>query len=260
MGKCRVDYACGHVGRAELYGKAADRDRKLGWLKKQDCPECYRAAKHKEDDEQPVTIKIIAPVANVAGNPKFVLVATGGTYLQKDALKILGFKFGDMENETLSDFLSIKRPQKEWYKKVAITPDMLTNPFVLMRALNIDTSIDRSSGRRVTKMGDFGVAFDISALDMETIKHEMAQKQAEGAREAERLEKVGISPLKTWMDKNTPADGKWNGRLYGNEHKGYRVYVSEEEFPVPESVITEYNDWKRNRDKINAEFSENNKK
>lgn len=44
--KYSVTYACGHDGEVVLYGKTADRERKLGWYETCDCPECYKAKKN----------------------------------------------------------------------------------------------------------------------------------------------------------------------------------------------------------------------
>lgn len=44
--KYSVTYACGHAGEVVLYGKTADRERKLGWYETCDCPECYKAKKN----------------------------------------------------------------------------------------------------------------------------------------------------------------------------------------------------------------------
>lgn len=49
--KYSVTYACGHTGTVELFGRYADRERKLEWMKTEMCPEC-KAAAHKEIADQ----------------------------------------------------------------------------------------------------------------------------------------------------------------------------------------------------------------
>lgn len=45
--KYEVTYKCGHVGEVELFGKNADRERKLAYLATLECPECEH--KHAEE-------------------------------------------------------------------------------------------------------------------------------------------------------------------------------------------------------------------
>lgn len=39
-----VEYACGHYGDVELFGKGKDRESRLEWLATQDCPDCRECA------------------------------------------------------------------------------------------------------------------------------------------------------------------------------------------------------------------------
>ena len=45
--KYEVTYKCGHVGEVDLFGKNADRERKLAYLATLECPECEH--KHAEE-------------------------------------------------------------------------------------------------------------------------------------------------------------------------------------------------------------------
>ena len=40
MAKYTITYACGHTATMQLFGKYADRDRKIAYYKTIDCPEC----------------------------------------------------------------------------------------------------------------------------------------------------------------------------------------------------------------------------
>lgn len=44
MAKYTITYKCGHTEEMQLFGKMADRDRKIAWYAEQDCPECKAAA------------------------------------------------------------------------------------------------------------------------------------------------------------------------------------------------------------------------
>lgn len=44
--KYTVTYSCGHTHEVQLYGKTADRERKIKWMEEQAvCPDCYKAQK-----------------------------------------------------------------------------------------------------------------------------------------------------------------------------------------------------------------------
>lgn len=63
MAKYNVTYKCNHEGIVELFGKSADRERKLEWLETTLCPECYareqaqKANKGKQIDEIEMTYR-----------------------------------------------------------------------------------------------------------------------------------------------------------------------------------------------------------
>lgn len=47
--KYSVHYSCGHTCTAVLYGKTADRERRIEWWEKYGvCPNCYREQKEME--------------------------------------------------------------------------------------------------------------------------------------------------------------------------------------------------------------------
>lgn len=47
--KYYVTFSCGHEGEVNLYGKAAERDRRIAWYEKEGiCPDCYRKMKEEE--------------------------------------------------------------------------------------------------------------------------------------------------------------------------------------------------------------------
>lgn len=52
MAKYEVTFSCGHTGTVELFGKTADRERKLRWYETSAvCPECYKAQQKAESEE-----------------------------------------------------------------------------------------------------------------------------------------------------------------------------------------------------------------
>lgn len=52
MAKYTVTFSCGHEATIELFGKDADRKRKIAYLEESGiCPECYAAAREAEKAE-----------------------------------------------------------------------------------------------------------------------------------------------------------------------------------------------------------------
>ena len=47
MAKYTITHICGHSETVELFGKLADRDRKIAWLESKPCWDCDRAAETK---------------------------------------------------------------------------------------------------------------------------------------------------------------------------------------------------------------------
>lgn len=43
MAKYTINYACGHSQDVQLYGPGKERERKIEWLERGDCPECWKA-------------------------------------------------------------------------------------------------------------------------------------------------------------------------------------------------------------------------
>jgi hypothetical protein len=75
-----------------------------------------------------------------------------------------------------------------------------------------------------------------------------AKKQADAEREA----KIGISPLRAWIDKNHP-NAKWNSRVYGSAKYGYSVYLDSRSASIPTQIWAEYEKWLKRKNEINAE-------
>ena len=47
--KYEVTYSCGHVGTVQIYGTAAEREKKIAWYENYAvCPDCYKKARQEE--------------------------------------------------------------------------------------------------------------------------------------------------------------------------------------------------------------------
>ena len=47
-----VDYSCGHTQEIELFGKTSARYEKIEWMERGLCPDCYRAKKQEEREQE----------------------------------------------------------------------------------------------------------------------------------------------------------------------------------------------------------------
>ena len=62
--QCIVNHKCGHSEAVQLYGKAADRQRKLAWLASQNCKAC--------EAEQRAKVAKAAGLPTLVGSPRQV--------------------------------------------------------------------------------------------------------------------------------------------------------------------------------------------
>lgn len=84
MSKYTVRHSCGHDREYQLFGKAAERERKLDWLATLPCPRCRNEAegpiayvtRHLHDGADQATIDIV------------------NSFAVKDVLKSRGYRFG----------------------------------------------------------------------------------------------------------------------------------------------------------------------
>ena len=73
--KYEIEYACGHTGTVQLFGKTADRERKVKWLETQICPACEHAEIEKRRAEEATVAKEKAEefgLPELEGTPKQV--------------------------------------------------------------------------------------------------------------------------------------------------------------------------------------------
>lgn len=73
MAKYEVTHTCGHTHTYQLYGKTADRERKMAWLAEQECPECAKRAReeqHKAEAEAAAKEAEDMELPALTGSPK----------------------------------------------------------------------------------------------------------------------------------------------------------------------------------------------
>lgn len=53
MAKYEINHTCGHTETVQLFGKCSERERKIEWMERQECPECRR--KHEAEKAAKIT-------------------------------------------------------------------------------------------------------------------------------------------------------------------------------------------------------------
>lgn len=48
MAKYEINHTCGHTSTVQLFGKCSERERKIEWMERQECPECRRKREAEE--------------------------------------------------------------------------------------------------------------------------------------------------------------------------------------------------------------------
>jgi len=113
MAKYTVSHSCGHQQTHELFGKVSERERKLEWMKDTDCTDCWKAKQRAERNARPVTAEVIY---NAFSNGVYLAVTDGDTYSIKDALKAVGCRW--MEYQDNNDVFGTNAPRKAWMIKI----------------------------------------------------------------------------------------------------------------------------------------------
>ncbi len=203
--KYTVRCSCGHNDVVELYGKGADRERKIAWYETSGvCVECYKAAKRAEE-----AVKPIVATVKVSGNlGKVVIVLSGNVYPQKDDFKARGY-FWSADTDDMSDELGGK-VVKAWRKTFEVNEKG-------QEALEKEIEILKAQGVEVKEM--------INPVDAKLAQDKNAEESAE-AEEISKIEK----PAEPEM----VAGRRWNGNIYGSDKYGYRVYLDNKEIKITE--------------------------
>jgi hypothetical protein len=248
MAHYQINHQCGHVARVQLFGKQVERERKIKWLEQNDCADCAKEAAlaKAKADETPVHIEVYAPTKNVVGiSVDILLIAKGGTYRERENLSELGFGYGDIPfDRGIRDFLSPASPRRAWYKVASLKLEDFTNPEALALAL----------GAKRQKIGEYPIEWKLNDIDIQLLINglKVAKEKADAA--AARKAMIGKSAITAWMEQKNLDKDKWNGKLYGNDRYGYRLYVDGAEHKIPADVMAAQVEWRAHRDKIDAQL------
>jgi hypothetical protein len=115
MAKYTVTHSCGHTREVNLIGKNSERERKLEWYSRNECPRCWT-------QKQPVTLEAgLTRFNHPYSVPVVEFVLTGNTWPHKDKIKSLRYFWGESYSGfgDISDLLGAKS-RMVWRKTIPI--------------------------------------------------------------------------------------------------------------------------------------------
>ena len=243
MAQYTYPYRCGHGhGTVRLYGKESERQHKLAWYAKTFvCPDCYKKQKAEEDA---VAQKTASLHLAVYGGVYQSIQVHGQLAANKEALKQLGYRWDDDLDGGLLAFLrppkralqkwtlvesidDIRRTAKQWAEELAELGYKITAVPGLM---------DQQGARAY---------FDYAAKKAaeEQQKKEVAEKAE--AEKQERIKRLDPKPNPPeWCRQLRESKKYWNGKFYGDEKHGWRVYLDGNETKVSADDKECYERWR----------------
>lgn len=235
MAKYDIIYSCGHEGVVELLGKEKDRQRKIEWYESTGlCPECYKKEMREKEAKMPLILKIDLEPFNTK-NP-IVLHFAGNAMPAKDKIKELGYRWGDF---TVGAFGILQNPEKAWHKYI---------PFD-----EIDDEIEKVKA----VFSEVEVKINFKAADVAALKFKIDEENKNKAEYKQSVLKIE-KPVKP----DCYPDGKWNGRVYGSEKYGFKIYVDGEETKISsedkvklEKYSSEYTSYKTQIKELKQKFN-----
>lgn len=241
--KYEVKMSCGHTETVNLFGKDADRKRRIEYLENYGlCTECYKKQKAEEDREKGFLFKACynSMINGRTGEIEMTVWFEGDTKPHKDEIKGLGgFRWGQ------KDFP--KDPWKDdffcWSK--IIKEDQLENEVEKARSIGAEVVLPKER----TKEFASSQAAHETALSSHKYWLEKQQKKKD---------------LKVQMVPPVPdviAGKRWNGTVYGKE--GNRsIYIDNKQIKVDDALAAEleeynqkYDEYLKKTDEIEREYS-----
>ncbi len=139
MAKYKITYACGHTAEVQLYGKEAEREKKIKWYATIDCPDC-EAREQRETAEA-------AGLPHLTGSEKQVAWATK---LRNNALDKLDAQIAVISNPENKSKMTAFRNQ--WIGKETASSYWIDNRDELDKLRDItkliETSVDYKNQKK----------------------------------------------------------------------------------------------------------------
>ena len=255
MAQYTYAYLCGHGrGTVRLYGKESERQRKLAWYADTFvCPDCFKKQKAEEDAAAPKTASLHLAIY---GDVYQSIQVHGQLAANKEALKQLGYKWGDeIDGGLLALFKSPKLALQKWTEVRSIEDIQATAKKWADELTDLGytiTSVPSIFDQQAAKLHFENVAKKAEeelrqAEEVELQK--VAAEKAEAEKQA-RIDRLDPKPKPPeWYAKLQASKQYWNGKFYGDDKRGWRIYLDGTEVKVAVEDKEHYENW-------NAELKE----
>lgn len=215
MAKYTVTFSCGHEGSVELFGKVAEREKKIEYFEKNGlCRECYKKKMEEAAKTEGLVFNasILPRVASSDGSYLLNVWYSGDTKPFKDDIKAMGYKWGELETTTDS-VMSADRPSLFWNKVV--------------KADGVKTEVEAAQ-----KLG--ATTFRVSQKFWNKVDCQIAARlQKEWKEKHEKM-----AELQKPEPPSIIKGCKWNGTIYG-QAGNYSIYLNGEKTSITDEEADE---------------------
>ena len=212
--------SCGHEDEVALFGKSAERDRKIQYFEKFGlCKECYKQQKQEKEEAEPLSFNVSVLRYIDENNGEILLFAyfSGNTKPLKDEIKKLGYRWQTKDTADNMLGLDFRKPDLCWGK--IIYPSEFEAE--LLKAESIGAE------KLVTEKGLATMLVQSVAIGMQK---EWKKKHAAIAA----LEKPEIPEI--------IKGHKWNKKIYGRAGR-YSIYPDGEKTEISDEEAKLLNDY-----------------
>lgn len=199
MAKYTVTYSCGHEGVVELFGKVAEREKKIAYFERSGlCCECYKKKMRETAKAEGLVFNasILPRVSSSDGSYLLNVWFSGDTKPLKDDIKAMGYKWGELETTTES--------------MLSVNSSLFWNKVVKADSVKVEVEAAKELG--VT-------TFRVSQKFWNTIDCQIAAKaKKEWEEKHEKMNELQKPEPPTII-----KGCKWNGTIYGKAGN-YSIY------------------------------------
>ncbi len=213
MAKYTVTYSCGHEGVVELFGKVAEREKKIEYFEKNGlCRECYKKKMEEAAKAEGLVFNasILPRVSSSDGSFLLNVWFSGDTKPLKDDIKAMGYKWGELETTTES--------------MLSANSSLFWNKVVKADGIKAEVEAAQKLGATIRVSQKFWSEIDCQIA---------ARLQKEWKEKHEKMEELRKPEPPTII-----KGCKWNGTIYGKAGN-YSIYPNGEKTSITDEEADE---------------------
>lgn len=232
MAKYTVLMSCGHEDTVELFGKSADRERKIEYFKANGlCKECYKKQMEEQQAEKGFKFNATAlpDINHNNGEIRLFVWFDGNTKPYKDDIKELG-GYRWTECEAAINYFSATRPEMCWGKAIDLK-DLLTET-QKAESIGAESAVIEAN---LFSMAHYGIALE---------------KHNEWLRNAKTIASIPTPEVPEIV-----AGHKWNQKIYGKAGY-YSIYPDGVKTQITDEQAEELNDYLKQLEEYQEKIKE----